>query len=431
MKAILTSVFIYFLFSFSLEIKAQNPEWIVFYPWNSGLPAYSVTELAVDTLGNKWIGTGGFGEGGLAVYDDETWTVYDTSNAFIWSYDNFITALAVDKENNVWTATQFVGHPYKFDGINWQGIATPGGSKILDMEVDIYNRVWIGHEGGGIPALIILCHDTIERVFSLNYSNIPSGEVTSIFFENEDTSKVWLGGAGHLMFFNGVSWIDFNDQNSGLPYNCTIYDVIVDQDGKKWLATDQGFIIFSEENWIIYTSQNSDLPEGIAYKLTLDENNNIWLGLSSGGLVKIEGDIWTIYNTSNSPLPNNSVFSLITDKLNNKWIGTMGGLAVHNEIGVQINGLPDDLVPVNVALSIYPNPLRTKGTVKYNCLTTEDVFIGICNLKGNVIHTMINQKLHKGLHVFELNMSSFPTGFYLLKCISGDDVIVKKFLKYD
>lgn len=430
MKAIITLLSLLIL-CFNLKIQAQNPEWIVFYPWNSGLPTYSVTELAVDTLGRKWIGTGGFGEGGLAVYDDVNWTVYDTSNAFIWSYDNFITALAVDKENYIWTATQFDGHVWKFDGFEWSGIPSGDGLKVLDIEVDKYNRKWIGWEGGGLACLSILTDSTLV-VYTPYNSGMPSCEVTSIFFENNDTSMVWMtSSSAKLLFFNGNSWSYYNWENSGIPQGWHLQDVIIDNNSNKWIAAEEGLIFFNNLSWEVYTSQNSGLPVGWPYKLSQDKNQIIWLGIISGGLMKVENDQWSVFNSQNSPLPNNSVFSIITDSLNNKWIGTMGGLAVYNEIGVQITGLPEYLIPVEDQLYIFPNPIQKTGIVKFNCLNTDNVYIGICDLKGNVIHTIVNQKLYIGYHVFELNLHSFPDGFYLLKCVSGEIITIKKFLKSD
>ena len=96
------------LFVFSLNIYSQNPEWINYhstevhsvaiegdYIWaggsdltrinkingeiivynkdNSSLPSHYIRSIAIDDIGNKWIGTDG---GGLAKFDGTNWTNY-------------------------------------------------------------------------------------------------------------------------------------------------------------------------------------------------------------------------------------------------------------------------------------------------------------------------------------------------------------------
>ncbi len=56
-------------------VKHNKKTWIKTYynKGNSGLPENWVWSIAVDSSGNKWIGTG---HEGLAKYDDTNWTVY-------------------------------------------------------------------------------------------------------------------------------------------------------------------------------------------------------------------------------------------------------------------------------------------------------------------------------------------------------------------
>jgi hypothetical protein len=50
--------------------------------------------------GNKWIGTWG---GGLAKFDGVNWIVYNTSNFGL--PDNYVSAIAIDKQGNKWIGT--------------------------------------------------------------------------------------------------------------------------------------------------------------------------------------------------------------------------------------------------------------------------------------------------------------------------------------
>ena len=70
---------------------------------NSDLPDNHVRALAVDEQENLWIGT----YGGLAKFDGENWTVYDTDSSGL--PDNRIRSLAIDDRGNKWIGTYFGG----------------------------------------------------------------------------------------------------------------------------------------------------------------------------------------------------------------------------------------------------------------------------------------------------------------------------------
>ncbi len=58
---------------------------------NSGLPGNSVTSMALEGNGRKWIGTS---TGGVVSFDGVNWTVFDSSNSAL--PENNITAVAVE-----------------------------------------------------------------------------------------------------------------------------------------------------------------------------------------------------------------------------------------------------------------------------------------------------------------------------------------------
>ena len=68
---------------------------------DTGLSDDAVSAIELDSEGNVWIGVHG---GGVAKFDGNGWTVYDTDNSGVPS-NNFITALAADAHGNVWIGT--------------------------------------------------------------------------------------------------------------------------------------------------------------------------------------------------------------------------------------------------------------------------------------------------------------------------------------
>jgi len=65
------------------------------------LPDYLINAIAIDSQGNKWIGTNG---GGLAKFNDVSWTVYNTSNSGL--PHNWVRAIAIDSQGNKWIGTE-------------------------------------------------------------------------------------------------------------------------------------------------------------------------------------------------------------------------------------------------------------------------------------------------------------------------------------
>ncbi len=63
---------------------------------NSGLPADRIFSIAIDDRTNMWIGTWM----GLAKFDGENWTVYDTSNSGL--ADKYVLAIGIDRKRIKW-----------------------------------------------------------------------------------------------------------------------------------------------------------------------------------------------------------------------------------------------------------------------------------------------------------------------------------------
>ncbi|MCK4353113.1 T9SS type A sorting domain-containing protein [candidate division WOR-3 bacterium] len=114
---------------------------------NSGLHYNYIKALAIDGNDNIWIGTKW---GGLAKFDGTNWTVYNTSNSGL--PDNYVSALAIDG-SNIWIGTEYGGLA-KFDGTNWEVYNTSNSGlpdfRVYALAIDGNNNIWIGTEWGGL-----------------------------------------------------------------------------------------------------------------------------------------------------------------------------------------------------------------------------------------------------------------------------------------
>ena len=73
-----------------------------------------VSAIAIDSTGNKWLGT--IGGGGVSKFDGTTWTTYTTANGLA---SNTVRAIATDSAGNKWFSTDA--------GVSKLGTGTPEG----------------------------------------------------------------------------------------------------------------------------------------------------------------------------------------------------------------------------------------------------------------------------------------------------------------
>jgi hypothetical protein len=175
------------------------------------LPDNTVTAIAIDIGGVKWIGTSGRFGGGLAKFNDVSWTVYRASNSGL-PYD-LVKTITIDEQGNKWIGT--IGGLVKFDGMNWK----------------IYNK---------------------------SNSGLPSNSVNSISVLNKQ-GKVLVGTSGGLAIFDGSRWIVYNTSNSGLPSD-NILAIVIDEQGNKWIGTSGGLALF-REGGIILSEKEKPTPK--------------------------------------------------------------------------------------------------------------------------------------------------------------------------
>ncbi|MGI6322271.1 MAG: ligand-binding sensor domain-containing protein [Bacteroidales bacterium] len=110
------------------------------------MPSDNVYSICIAPDGTQWFGT----DMGVARHTGyntlANWTVFDTKNGLI---NNFVQAIAVDKEGKVWFGTK--NGISVFDGSAWTAITEKEGlvsANVLCIAVDNKGVVWIGTDNG-------------------------------------------------------------------------------------------------------------------------------------------------------------------------------------------------------------------------------------------------------------------------------------------
>jgi len=189
-----------------LKFYSSLNKWIRYYPVNSGLPDYSVTDVKFE--GNiKWIGTV---MGGIARFDDTSWTVYNTNNTPLIS--NFIEGVGIDNYNNKWFCTRF------------GGVA----------KYNSFQNQW--------------------TLYTSTNSGLPWNNTYTIYFDENNVKLIGISGGGFTIF-NDTTWITALDTNY-----TTVFDIKKDKYGNIWLGAD-GVWVYNPNGIVNIRENNFILPE--------------------------------------------------------------------------------------------------------------------------------------------------------------------------
>ncbi len=280
-----------------------------------GLLAKGIYKIAIDSKGEKWIGTYG---GGLSHFDgknwqvftpygggkltyDASWTIYPKGKGLgdLWVYDIFF-----DDDGSSWIATwKGVSH---FDGKSFTTYTEEAG--LLDKWVyaiakDQDGLFWFGTEGG---------------------LNSFDGRTWKAYTHKEGLgAKIGgvLEGDAHR---SGHHQRDKKGNQIGNPNY--VLDIAVDLNNVKWIGTwGAGLSRFDGQSWQTYIAGTGTIGGNFVHALEIDSEGNLWAGTDKG-VTLFDGKTWTTYTTKDGLL-NDNVFSIAFDRNGNKWFGTWTGLS--------------------------------------------------------------------------------------------------------
>jgi len=317
-----------------VKVDRANGDTIYYNKANSGLPDNSINDLAIDQQGNLWVAT----SNGLASFTGTSWQVYNTSNSLLPS--NHVSAVEVDASNVKWAGS-------------WNGLASLGNTgwtfyneensgllafDVMSLASDTAGNIWIGYSYYGLAK-----YDGDTTVF---YNEETTGndifDVRDIKFDGD--GNLWISGY-YVHRFDGTTWTEFTDLNSGLPTEDAFF-LDIRNDNEIWIGTYKGLVTYIAGNWTTLTTdiigevhtdpsgdvwisavnlpavcrfdgstwdttffRNSPLSHNYLPKSAVDSENNVWIA-SVRGLNKKDGDNWTIWNISNSSIPSNYIQAL-------------------------------------------------------------------------------------------------------------------------
>ena len=197
------------------------------------IPANSPQVLQKDQYNNLWIGTQ---NNGLIKYSGGILTNYNTSNSPLRS--NYITGLEIDDQQSLWitmsdNSTYNNAGVAKFDGTNWTIYHSQNSGlineNIRSVTKDNDGSLWFGGD-----SLYLFKYDFQNWTY---VNALPSNSRRIITLDVDSLNNIWIGTEnGGAFKYDRVSFTHFREDNSGLPSNY-VSAVKVDSENNKWFGT--------------------------------------------------------------------------------------------------------------------------------------------------------------------------------------------------
>ncbi len=312
---------------------------------NDGLSQNNVLCVLQDSRGFMWFGT----RDGLNRYDGYKFTLYrnkETDNSSISG--NFISAIAEDKEGNIWVATGKNGlncfnrstekfTRYTREGKNQFAISS---NQLQSVTIDSDGNIWIGTADAGMDRLNTATGTRIH--YSSNKNDSTSLSENNVINIYEDSKKnIWVavyGGGLNLLNKKSNTFTRYRHQNSNRTSISSdkVYSIFEDSRNRLWIGTHGGGLnLFNPLTGTFrrfeYDASNPNgLPSNELYAIGEDDEHNLWIGTENAGLsiFNLHTEVFNNYlhdEMDNSSLANNSIYTAYKDRKGNMWVGTFAG----------------------------------------------------------------------------------------------------------
>jgi ligand-binding sensor domain-containing protein/serine phosphatase RsbU (regulator of sigma subunit) len=277
---------------------------------------------------------------------------YSTAQGF----ESKVYAIVQDNSHYLWLGTQ--SGVTRFDGITFRNYNTedglaPGGARVIF--IDSGNRIWTGHENGGLSRFNGRTFDRVDIPDTVLHSNI-----TSIIQDQDGQLWITTELDGAIMIRNPalpVINLQYDHFLKGKSLGDQVFNSLCTSNGDLYFITNVGIRKYNKTG----NSFESYKPDGMfTYFLTTvmfeDSRGNFWFGTYNGGLSKFSraDGRFSFYDTRNG-LAANWVSAITEDRNGNIWIGhwgndiNSGGIScIHPDGKIKVfstaNGLHDNWI---------------------------------------------------------------------------------------
>ncbi|MCD6162893.1 MAG: T9SS type A sorting domain-containing protein [candidate division Zixibacteria bacterium] len=249
---------------------------------------------------------------------------------------------------------------------------------------DAINRVFISHDRG----------ETWHQADDL--PEISEGEfIQDIEFHPSDADHIYVSSYYLGLFESTDSGESWNNINNDMPLPSAPYHFVVSGISINPLNPQNMFI--SSNNIGVCQSHNGGQNWEL-FNAGLDSTCGV------GEMMFAPGDTTKLYLATAM----RSVWSITR---------TPTGIAVD-----------DNILPLGISLSNYPNPFNARTTISYNLQLPTDVAIDIYDILGRQVETLVNIKQTAGWHQVVWNAESAASGIYFYKLTADGNSDIQKMM---
>lgn len=277
------------------------------YTQRDGLAADYVTSIAFAPDGAAWLAS----PRGVTRIRDQSWTTYTAANGLA---NSWVNAIAIASDGKPHFAT-YGGGLNIFDGAlrktyDRATSALPN-NYLTAIAIDKQKRVWVGTHGAGAARLE---NETWTKI------TLPNNYINALALDAN--GNPWLATNDGAFFFDGKSVAAIKQAN-GLASN-RVNTITIAPDNRVWFGTDAGVTVYDGRTYRTY-KKSDGLAEDNVRALAVDATR-VWVG-TARGLSVLEAGKWKTYTQADG-LAANQINALAIDTQKNLWIGTSHGLNI-------------------------------------------------------------------------------------------------------
>ncbi len=246
-------------------LKYDDVSWHV-YTLKNGLPAGSLTTIAIDTTNTVWIGTN---KNGILSFDGNEWILHE-------EYKKNIVSIAIGEDNTKWFG-DFKGSVISYNGEIWDQFQVVSSMWFLySVAVTPDNSIWASTNFG-----LYRIENGKSSLF-----NEANGLIESYCRKivSDSNGDIWIAGYLGLTRFDGIQFTNYLGFTG--PLNATTYSIAVDNNNVKWFGHNNSVVSsFDDPGWSGFALKGY---ENIGENIVVDTNNVKWFSAGWDGAVSYD-----------------------------------------------------------------------------------------------------------------------------------------------
>lgn len=326
---------------------------------SSGLSDNFVAALLVDFEGNLWVGTGA----GLSCLRQSPLTAFGQKDGLGYGP---VQGLAEIMPGQVWACKPGDGL-YEFRGRGFSRLTSSDpllrNANVNSVLAAQDGSCWISSTRG-----ILHCKSPLAPDVHAEPLALPDKDVTSL--AEDRAGRLWAGTRdGELWWRPGADW----HRLTNLQPAHALSALAEDKPGTMWVGTSGGGVFLWADGIKARHDKRSGLLSDTVRTLHRDAAGVLWIGTEGGGLARLQAGKISNF-TSREGLPDNTINQILEDETGLLWLGSRRGIAgvsKHDLAGVaegasasvypQIYGRAEGMPSEECTGDFFPAGLRTKS----------------------------------------------------------------------